>query len=48
LVADALMRGARTSWDHQPFTDTSHTYMRNHLKLDDVEAMARFPAVPPN
>jgi choline-sulfatase len=47
LVADALTRGARTSWDHQPFTDASQSYMRNHIKLDDLEAMARFPAVPP-
>jgi len=45
LVGDALTRGARTSWDHQPFTDASQTYMRNHLKLDDLEAMARFPKV---
>ncbi len=45
LVADALARGARTSWDHQPFIDASQTYMRNHIKLDDLEAMARFPKV---
>jgi choline-sulfatase len=45
LVAQALAVGARTSWDHQPFTDASQTYMRNHIKLDDLEAMARFPRV---
>jgi choline-sulfatase len=45
LVADALMLGAHTAWDHQPFTDASQTYMRNHLKLDDLEARARFPKV---
>jgi choline-sulfatase len=45
LVAEALMLGVRTPWDHQPFTEASQTYMRNHLKLDDLEAMARFPRV---
>jgi choline-sulfatase len=45
LVADALNRGAHTPWDHQPFTDASQTYMRNHLKLDDLEARARLPRV---
>jgi choline-sulfatase len=45
LVADALALGARTAWDHQPFTDASQSYMRNHMKLDDLEAMARFPKV---
>jgi choline-sulfatase len=45
LVAEALTLGARTSWDHQPFNDASQTYMRNHLKLDDLEARARFPKV---
>ncbi len=45
LVGEALALGARTSWDHQPFTDAGQTYMRNHIKLDDLEAMARFPRV---
>lgn len=43
LVDEALRRGARTSWDHQPFRDAGETYMRNHIDLDDLEAMARFP-----
>ncbi len=45
LVDAALRRGKQTHWDHQPFVDASHSYMRNHIKLDDLEAMARFPRV---
>jgi choline-sulfatase len=45
LIGEALERGVRTAWDHQPYTDASQTYMRNHLKLDDLEARARFPRV---
>ena len=29
----------------QPFADASQRYMRNHIDLDTLEAMARFPAV---
>ena len=43
LVADALRRGTRKSWDHQPFVDASQQYMRNHIDLDDLERKARFP-----
>ncbi len=43
LVADALRQGPHRSWDFQPFTDAGTSYMRNHLDLDDLEAMARFP-----
>ncbi|MCM8735690.1 sulfatase-like hydrolase/transferase [Azospirillum sp. A1-3] len=43
LVADALRQGQHRSWDFQPFTDAGTSYMRNHLDLDDLEAMARFP-----
>ncbi|GIZ10714.1 choline-sulfatase [Pseudomonas sp. NCCP-436] len=45
LVADALARGRRTSWDHQPWVDASQQYMRNHIDLDDLERRARFPRV---
>lgn len=45
FVAEALRQGAQTSWDHQPLRDASRLYMRNHMKLDDLEAMARFPRV---
>lgn len=43
LVWQALQKGQRTSWDFQPVRDASQLYMRNHMKLDDLEAMARFP-----
>jgi choline-sulfatase len=45
LVFEALTRGARHSWDHQPPHNAAGKYMRNHIDLDDLEAMARFPAV---
>lgn len=37
--------GARKAWDFQPFQDASQRYMRNHIELDTLEAMARFPKV---
>ena len=43
LVADALSRGRRTGWDHQPLVDAGQQYMRNHIDLDDLERRARFP-----
>lgn len=43
LVAHALRQGVYAPWDHQPLRDASNLYMRNHMKLDDLEAMARFP-----
>jgi choline-sulfatase len=45
LVCRALQKGQQTSWDYQPVRDASQLYMRNHMKLDDLEAMARFPRV---
>ena len=45
LVFEALTRGGRHSWDHQPPHNAAEQYMRNHIDLDDLEAMARFPAV---
>jgi choline-sulfatase len=45
LVYRALQQGGRSSFDYQPLQDASRRYIRNHLKLDDLEAMARFPAV---
>jgi choline-sulfatase len=43
LVWAALMKGRHSSWDHQPRIDASHSYMRNHLELDDLEYRARLP-----
>jgi choline-sulfatase len=45
FVDAALREGARTSWDFQPEVDASRQYVRGHMDLDDVEAMARFPRV---
>ena len=42
---EAQTRGQRRAWDHQPFQDASQRYMRNHIELDTLEAMARFPKV---
>jgi choline-sulfatase len=41
----AEQQGKRRNWDFQPFQDASLRYMRNHLALDDLEAMARFPRI---
>ena len=45
LVDAALMTGAASPWDYQPFRDAAKLYMRNTMDLDDLEAMARFPPV---
>jgi choline-sulfatase len=41
----ATTQGHIRSWDWQPFSDASQRYMRNHIELDTLEAMARFPRV---
>jgi choline-sulfatase len=45
LVDAAGRQGKHHSWDHQPFEDAGQRFMRNHIDLDDLEAMARFPAI---
>ncbi len=45
LVAPALRQGRNRAWEFQPFVDASEQYMRNHIKLDDLEARSRFPRV---
>ncbi len=45
LVSRALATGEPAAWDFQPKRDASRMYVRTHMKLDDVEAMARFPRV---
>ncbi|GLU33569.1 choline-sulfatase [Trinickia caryophylli] len=42
---EATTQGRIRSWDWQPFADASQRYMRNHIELDTLEAMARFPRV---
>ncbi|MFM0727585.1 choline-sulfatase [Paraburkholderia strydomiana] len=41
----ATTQGSVASWDWQPLVDASQRYMRNHIDLDTLEAMARFPSV---
>jgi choline-sulfatase len=43
LVDQALARGRRRPWDYQPWRDASGLYIRNTMKLGDIEARARFP-----
>ena len=38
-----LEGGRPSAWDYQPFVDAKNQYVRSHMPLDDVEAMARFP-----
>lgn len=45
FVYNALRQGHFTPWDYQPVSDAANQYMRNHLKLDELERRARFPAV---
>ena len=45
FAAAALRHGARTSWDWQPPRDAARSYVREHIDLNEIEAMARFPRV---
>ena len=45
FVAKALATGNHTAWDWQPIRDARNMYVRSHMPFDDIEAMARFPAV---
>ncbi|WP_262312521.1 choline-sulfatase [Acidiphilium sp. AL] len=45
FINDALRKGRYRHWDFQPVTDASEQYMRNHLKLGELESRARFPKV---
>jgi choline-sulfatase len=44
-VARALGTGVQTTWDFSPPYDAPRRYIRNHMDLADLEAMARFPPV---
>jgi choline-sulfatase len=45
LVNRALAQGQQTAWDFQPVRDATRLYVRRHMKLDDLEATARFPRI---
>jgi choline-sulfatase len=34
-----------SAWDYQPPRDAAQEYVRAHMDLEDLEAMARFPRV---
>jgi choline-sulfatase len=44
-VSTALGTGVQTPWDFTPTYDASRRYIRNHMDLNDLEEMARFPPV---
>ncbi len=43
LVDQAMRTGTFTPWDYTPPRQASEEYMRNHLDLNDVERLARWP-----
>ncbi len=43
LVNAALRQGVVTPWEYTPPQDGASLYMRNHLDLNDVERLTRFP-----
>jgi choline-sulfatase len=43
LVGSALRQGVVTAWEYDPPQDGRNQYMRNHLDLNEVERLARFP-----
>ncbi len=47
FLATAESIGQQASWDFQPHSDASRQYVRSHLDLDVIEAMARYPAFHP-
>ncbi len=45
LVGSALRQGVVTPWEYTPPQDGAALYMRNHLDLNEVERLSRFPPV---
>ena len=43
VVYEALRNGDYFPWDYQPLQKASERYMRNHMNLNEVEAIARYP-----
>ncbi|WP_226550884.1 choline-sulfatase [Celeribacter naphthalenivorans] len=43
IVYEALRNGDYFPWDYQPLQKASERYMRNHMDLNVVEDIARFP-----
>lgn len=45
VVGEALSQGKRFAWDYQPPRDAAQEYIRAHMDLEELEALARFPRV---
>ncbi len=45
FVTASLARGRQMAWDYTPPRDGGEEYIRNHMDLEVMEAMARFPRV---
>jgi choline-sulfatase len=43
FISQSLRKGNYASWEYTPPRDSSTEYMRNHLDLNDVERLARWP-----
>lgn len=43
FLTQSLRSGVYASWDYTPVRDGSQEYMRNHLDLNEVERLARWP-----
>ena len=43
LVGHSLRQGTVTPWEYNPPYDGRQLYMRNHLDLNEVERVSRFP-----
>jgi choline-sulfatase len=43
FVGKALRQGTVTHWEYDPPQDGRNQYMRNHLDLNEVERLARYP-----
>jgi choline-sulfatase len=43
FIDSAMRQGTFTPWDYTPPRDAAGEYMRNHLDLNDVERLARWP-----
>jgi choline-sulfatase len=44
-VTKALGHGIQAPWDFAPTYEASRRYIRNHMDLNDLETMARYPPV---
>jgi len=45
VVGAANAVGKATAWDYQPPRNAGEEYVRAHMDLEELEAMARFPRV---